>query len=88
VKGLSENARVVLYRLQSARGNALYVIPSFASPEDRTALTELEAGLVLHREVGSGVIVRTQAKLTDAGRAATVPSPWAAAPATRQGGTP
>ena len=85
MKALSENARVVLYRLQSARGNALYVVPSFASTDDRAAIVELEAvGLVQLREVGSGVVVRAQAKLTDAGRATVVENPWAAAPATRQ----
>ena len=85
MNGLGANARVVLYRLQSARGNALYVIPSFASPEDRAALSELEAaGLVQLRAVGSAVVVRTQAKLTDAGRATSVENPWAAAPVMRQ----
>ena len=78
VSALSANARVVLYRLQSARGNALYVMPSFASPEDRASLTELEAsGLVQLRAVAAGIIARTQAKLTDEGRAAVVENPWA-----------
>lgn len=74
---LSGNARAVLYRLQSVRGHALYVIPSFAAPEDRTALRELEdAGLVQLRDAHAGVIARAQAKLTDAGRKTSVPNPW------------
>ena len=77
---LSSNARIVLYRLQSVRDNTLYVIPSFTSFEDRAALTELEAsGLVQICDVAAGIIVRTQAKLTDAGRAVSVENPWAAA---------
>ena len=81
----SANARIVLYRLQSARGNALYVMPSFASPEDRAAIAELEA-LVLVQIGGitAGVITRTQAKLTAAGREVRVDDPWASGPATRQ----
>ena len=76
---LSGNARAVLYRLQSVRGHALYVIPSFVAPEDRTALRELEiAGLVQLRSTQVGVISRTQAKLTDAGRTTSVPNPWRA----------
>lgn len=82
---LSANARVVLYRLQSARGNALYVMPSFASPEDRAALTELEAaGLAQVRDVSAGVITHAQTKLTAAGREVRVDDPWAAGPAMRQ----
>ena len=82
---LSVIACVVLYRLQSARGNALYVVPSFASPEDRAAIAELEAvGLVQIGGVTAGVITRTQAKLTLAGRETCVGDPWAAGPATRQ----
>lgn len=85
VPALSGNARVVLYRLQSVRGNALYVIPSFMHAEDRAALGELEAsGLVQICAVAAGIIVRTQAKLTDAGRAVSVDNPWAAAPAMRR----
>lgn len=82
---LSANAQIVLYRLQSARGNALYVVPSFASPDDRAALTELEAsGLVQIRDVAAGIIAHTQAKLTEEGRAVFVENPWADAHATRQ----
>lgn len=85
VPALSGNARVVLYRLQSVRGNTLNVVPSFTSFEDRAALTELEAsGLVQICSVAAGIIVRMQAKLTDAGRAVSVENPWAAAPATRR----
>ena len=82
---LSANARIVLYRLQSARGNALYVVPSFASPDDRAALTELEiAGFVQLRDAAVGIVTRAQAKLTDAGREVFVENPWADAHATRQ----
>ena len=81
---LSANARVVLYRLQSARGNALYVMPSFVSPEDRAALAELEAaGLAQVRDVSAGVITRAQARLTAAGREVRVDDPWTAGSATR-----
>ena len=82
---LSVNAGVVLYRLQSVRGNALYVVPSFASPEDRAAIAELEAlSLVQISGVTAGVITRTQAKLTPMGREIRVDDPWAAGPVTRQ----
>ena len=85
MKALCANARIVLYRLQSARGNALYVIPSLTSPDDRLALADLQAaGLVQIREVGSGVIVRAQATLTDAGRGASVESPWEMTSVARQ----
>ena len=85
VPALSGNARVVLYRLQSARGHALYVVPSFLSPEDRAALAELEAsGLVQVCDVAAGIIARMQAKLTVAGRAVSVENPWTVAPALRR----
>lgn len=74
---LSQNARIVLSRLQSVRGNALYVIPSFVSPDDRIALAELEAvGLVQLCDVPSGIISRKQARLTDVARANPVVDPW------------
>lgn len=74
---LSQNARVVLYRLQTMRGNALYVIPSLASPDDRDAIAELEpAGLVQIRDVQVGIISRQQVILTAAGRARRVSDPW------------
>jgi len=79
-QALSANARVVLYRLQSVRGNTLYVMPSFASPYDRESLTELEAaGLVQIYDVAFGIISRALAKLTPAGLAVRVENPWEAA---------
>lgn len=75
---LSVRARVALHRLQSVRGNALYVVPSFASGADRAALAELEdAGLAQVQSVVSGIIERPQATLTPAGRAADVGDLWA-----------
>jgi len=77
VPALSANSRAVLYRLQVARGGALYVIPSLASPWDRESLVELKAaGLVLIRDIAVGIILRPQAVLTDAGRAAFADNPW------------
>jgi hypothetical protein len=77
IETLSRNARVVLYRLQAVHGNALYVIPSLISPDDRDALAELSAaGLAQIRDVQVGIIARPQAILTAAGRARVVADPW------------
>ena len=74
---LTPQARHVLYKLQQSRGNALYVTANFGSPEDRSALMELEgAGLVLLHTVWTGVVSRKQAKLTPAGRTIVVSNPW------------